>query len=193
MRTVQALPRLRMQVAVGLATVLLATMPAAAVAGGHDDMEDTEGTEGTEPLSGPCLYDITTETGMPHLEESLRYAVVRQRSCLDPRDLSRAFWMLDHVSLQDCRLAKTAQAQSSARYELRCDGGHGTSGHARWEIGPERLRGTLDVKLGGKNMTFYQRILARRVGQCPDQPAAPEGPDRPGRADAPASFSCSFR
>jgi hypothetical protein len=68
--------------------------------------------------------------------------------------------MLDDVSLQDCRLVKAAQARNSARYDLYCTGGHGTSGEARWDIEPGQLRGTLDVKLGGKNMTFYQRVVA---------------------------------
>jgi hypothetical protein len=138
----------------------------------------------------PRLYDVATETGMPHLEESLRYAVVRQRRCLDPRDLSRAFWMLDDVSLQDCRLEKTAQDDESAGYELRCDGGHGTTGSARWQIGPAWLRGTLDVRLGGKNMTFYQRVVAQAVtGDQLDR----ERPEGGGRIEAASSFSCSAR
>ena len=174
MQATRALRHLRMRVAAALAAMRLATvlrtatvlctatmtfaaMPSFALAAGQ---------EVTKPLPGQHLYEITTETGMPHLEESLRYAVVKERSCLDSRDLSRAFWMLEDVSLQDCRLIKTSQTESGARYDLRCDGGHGTSGSARWEIGPERLRGTLDVKLGGKNMTFYQRVVARAVEEC---------------------------
>jgi hypothetical protein len=27
--------------------------------------------------------------------------------------------------------------------------------------------GTLNVKLGGKNMTFFQRMTAKLLGQCP--------------------------
>jgi hypothetical protein len=27
--------------------------------------------------------------------------------------------------------------------------------------------GQLDVKLGGKNMTFFQRVTAKPLGQCP--------------------------
>lgn len=126
------------------------------------------------PAAGPAdapppplrLYEVTTETGMPHLEDNLRYAVVRQRRCLDPQDLSAAFWMLDDVSLQDCRLEKTAQRDDQASYALRCTGGYGTTGAAEWQIGSTGLRGTLDVRLGGKNMTFYQRILAVPVGEC---------------------------
>lgn len=122
--------------------------------------DSVAGPDGAQASSATRRYAITTETGMPHLEESLRYAVRREMRCLDPHDLSAVFWMLDDVSLQDCRLVKAAQARDSARYDLLCTGGHGTSGTARWDIQPGRLRGTLDVKLGGKNMTFHQRVVA---------------------------------
>jgi hypothetical protein len=112
------------------------------------------------------LYEVTTDTGMPHLEENLRYARKLEKRCLDLRDLSGAFWMLGDVSLQDCRLVKTSEAPGSAVYALSCVGGHGTTGHAAWQLDPERIAGTLDVRLGGKNMTFYQRITARPVGEC---------------------------
>jgi hypothetical protein len=118
------------------------------------------------PLS-PGLYEVTTETGMPHLEENLRYAVVTEQRCMDPEDLSAAFWMLERESLQDCRLSKVTQQSDAASYALICTGGHGTVGNAQWRFEPQSLTGTMSVKLGGKNMTFYQRIVAKRLGQCP--------------------------
>jgi hypothetical protein len=150
---------------VGSALLLATPAPLA-----HADATAQRVAMASTPL--PRLYDVSTETGMPHLEENLRYAVVRQRRCLDPDDLSRAFWMLDDVSLRDCRLQKTESSERSARYELRCQGGHGTTGHAQWQIAPDQLRGTLDVKLGGKNMTFYQRIVAQAIASPGADPAA---------------------
>lgn len=114
-----------------------------------------------------ALYEVTTETGMPNLEENLRYAARTDRRCLDPQDLSTVFWMLRHESLQDCRLQKAAQRDATASYLLVCTGGHGTMGDAQWRFDPESLRGTMTVKLGGKNMTFYQRVVAKPVGRCP--------------------------
>jgi len=115
----------------------------------------------------PRLYEMTTETGMPNLEENLRYAVVTEQKCLSTDDLSDAFWMLKDVSLQDCRLVKTSEDEKNASlYLLKCDGGHGTTGGARWQLGPDVIAGTLNVRLGGKNMTFYQRITAKPLGAC---------------------------
>ena len=124
--------------------------------------------------AAPRLFDMTTETGMPHLEENLRYAVVSERRCIGEADLATAFWMLRDVSLQDCTLqrepgstaATGGEAGADRRYVLACTGGHGTTGNAHWKIEENALTGTLNVRLGGKNMTFYQRITARPVGAC---------------------------
>ena len=112
------------------------------------------------------LYEMTTETGMPHLEENLRYAVRNETRCMNTHDLSAVFWMLKDVSLQDCALVKATEDADSAVYSLKCDGGHGTTGDARWQLAPDVITGTLKVRLGGKNMTFYQRITAKPVGDC---------------------------
>ncbi len=113
------------------------------------------------------LYEVTTDTGMPHLEENLRYARKVESRCLDVGDLSREFWMLDDVSLKDCKMIKTTENPDAAVYLLSCVGGHGTTGQATWQLGSDRVRGTLDVRLGGKNMTFYQRVTAKLLGRCP--------------------------
>jgi hypothetical protein len=113
------------------------------------------------------LYQVTTETGMPHLEENLRYATTRERRCLAHQDLATAFPVLHHVALADCRLDHEARQDETISYVLACEGGHGTTGEARWRLGPEMVEGLLQVKLGGKNMTFYQRVTATPLGDCP--------------------------
>jgi hypothetical protein len=112
------------------------------------------------------LYEVTTATSMPHLDESLRYATRTEARCIDIRDLSGEFWMLREVSLQDCRLVKASESADAAGYLLVCDGGHGTTGTAAWQLGRGAIAGTLNVRLGGKNMTFYQRITAKPIGRC---------------------------
>lgn len=113
------------------------------------------------------LYDVTTETGMPHLEENLRYAITRTRQCLSRDDLAAAFPILSHQSLAGCKLEEHSHDDDIVSYDLVCDSSAGTTGSATWEIGKHVLRGTLEVKLGGKNMTFFQRVTATRVGECP--------------------------
>lgn len=115
----------------------------------------------------PRLYEIVAETAMPHLEENLRYATTREQRCLDESELWSAFPVLHHAALKDCRLGEEDRQQDTLSYTLICNGGHGTTGRATWQLGRTQNTGTLTVKLGGKNMTFYQRVTARALGECP--------------------------
>ncbi|MFL6547477.1 MAG: DUF3617 domain-containing protein [Povalibacter sp.] len=117
------------------------------------------------------LYEVITEIGMPHLEENLRYAVTRETRCFTNEDLASAFPILSHASLADCKLQHESWNGDVLSYLLVCDGGHGTSGSASWQIDEHLIVGTLNVKLGGKNMTFFQRVTARPLGQCPHSPS----------------------
>jgi hypothetical protein len=107
------------------------------------------------------LYEVVTETGMPHLEENLRYAVTRENRCLTEEQLASAFPILRHASLADCKLRHESRHGDDVSYLLVCAGGHGTTGNASWRVGEQSIVGTLNVKLGGKNMTFYQRVTAK--------------------------------
>lgn len=112
------------------------------------------------------LYEVVTETGMPHLEENLRYAVTRETRCLSDEDLSSVFPILAHASLAGCSLRPEGREGETISYRLVCEGGQGTTGHATWQLAERTLYGTLNVKLGGKNMTFFQRVTATVVGEC---------------------------
>jgi hypothetical protein len=113
------------------------------------------------------LYDVIIETGMPHLEENLRYTTTHQRSCISPNDLATEFPILNHPTLAGCTLGGGARKGETVRFGLSCDDRHGTTGTAVWHIDKQRIRGRLDVKLGGKNMTFSQTVTARVIGDCP--------------------------
>lgn len=116
------------------------------------------------PIDG--LYDITIETSMPHLEENLRYTTERDRRCLTRAEVLTIFPTLRSSSLADCRFADERRNDDTVTWALLCTGGHGTTGSAIWRFNPPHLVGQLNVKLGGKNMTFYQRATLKRVGAC---------------------------
>jgi hypothetical protein len=95
---------------------------------------------------------------MPHLEENLRYATTREQRCVNLDDLDSLFPILRHPSLEGCHL--------DDRYRLVCANPQVASGVARLETAGERIAGTLEVKMGGKNMTFSQRVAAVRQRDC---------------------------
>jgi hypothetical protein len=115
----------------------------------------------------PRLYRVTTETGLPHLEENLRYATTRADVCLGARQLPTAFPLLQHDALAGCALGGAADDGDTVTFALRCAAGNETTGSATWRFSDGRVHGTLDVRLGGKNMTVYQRVSGRLVGECP--------------------------
>jgi hypothetical protein len=104
---------------------------------------------------------------MPHLEENLRYAVTRTNQCLTRENLASAFPVLQHPSFAGCRLREQSQDEDTIAYLLLCESSSGTTGTAKWHLGDRLIRGTLDVKLGGKNMTFSQRVTGTPMGKCP--------------------------
>jgi len=114
----------------------------------------------------PGTYEITVETTMPHLEENLRYATTRERRCLRDDELSSVFTILQHTSLAGCKLVGENRRDDTLRYLLVCENPQVATGTARFETDPLRIIGVLEVKMGGKNMTFAQRIRATRTGEC---------------------------
>ena len=115
----------------------------------------------------PGTYEVVVETVMPHLEENLRYATVREVRCVLSGDLAALFPVLKHDSLAGCSLDDASLRDDSIRYRLVCRQPDVASGSAWLRSGADRFDGVLQVKMGGKNMTFEQRIRATRQGECP--------------------------
>jgi hypothetical protein len=111
-------------------------------------------------------YEIVAQTVMPHLEENLRYAKTRERRCLHSDDVSQLFPILRHSSLEGCTLGDSRGHDNTLRYVLVCARPDVASGEARLNIHSGRVSGILEIKMGGKNMTFAQRIDALRQGEC---------------------------
>jgi hypothetical protein len=119
-----------------------------------------------EPGAAAALYEVTTELGMPHLEENLRYSITHENRCLTRDELHHLFPILGHPALGGCRLGEETRQDESSSYPLVCEGNHGTSGTAVWRSGEHKTTGQLTIRLGGKNMTFYQRVTAIPKGRC---------------------------
>ena len=114
----------------------------------------------------PGTYEIIAEIAMPHLEENLRYATTRERRCLRGHELSSVFPILQHPSLEGCKLGDESRRGDAIRYLLVCASPQVATGVARLNAGPGRVAGVPEIKMGGKNMTFAQRIAAVRQGEC---------------------------
>ena len=104
---------------------------------------------------------------MPHLEENLRYAITREEKCLSEDELFVRF--------------PGAASRGAPGLQARSGESRGTASlipaglrRRPWDDrrapsgvwAEHQLRGRLDVKLGGKNMTFYQTVTALPLGAC---------------------------
>lgn len=103
---------------------------------------------------------------MPNLEENLRYTATRERRCLRNHELAAVFPILRHPSLAGCKLGDESRRGDTIRYLLVCASPQVATGVARLDAGAGRVAGILEIKMGGKNMTFTQRIEAVRQGEC---------------------------
>ena len=121
---------------------------------------------GANEAVDPGIYEITAETLMPHLEDNLHYAIRRERRCLRGEDLPSIFPILRHESLKGCKLGGESRRGDAIRYLLACEHPEVATGTARLDADSSRIKGLLEVKMGGKNMTFSQRIEATRLGDC---------------------------
>ena len=115
----------------------------------------------------PRLYDLVVTTQMPHLDENLRYTKTREKRCLGREDFTSAFPILRHPALQGCTLRnETRDADDNLVYELTCEGKQASTGIAAWHLTNSGIVGVLSVKMGGKNLTFGQRIDGTPIGGC---------------------------
>ena len=126
---------------------------------------------GAEPSAHS--YQIAATMVMPHLDE-MRRQVVQHTRCVKDENPSGLFPVLEQHALRGCRLdypkieSKTAGKADGTRrdYVLVCASARVASGTASIDDKGQNLVGTLAVKMGGKNMTFSQRVEAQRGATC---------------------------
>jgi len=111
-------------------------------------------------------YLVKAQIIMPHLESNLRYANTQSSQCLGRQDASNLFPILDHVSFTGCALVGTQPNVENQTFDLVCANPEAATGSVRFIIDQDVFRATLNIKMGGKNMKFSQRVFGRRVGDC---------------------------
>ncbi len=111
-------------------------------------------------------YEIKSTTVMPHLDE-MRRNVKQQRICVPNLDVAYLFPVLRYAAFEGCRVEKLANTDDG-QYDLDCPGPNGANGSISLKAHHALLRGHLETKMGGKNMTFSQFIEAKHLGPCPD-------------------------
>lgn len=123
------------------------------------------GAETTVPLAG--RYVLAVQMILPHLEE-MRRITVRDERCLAAGQVAGLFPVFDQPALHGCKLDYPKRGAEGTDYVLVCESARVATGTARVIAAEDgAIFGLLEVKMGGKNMTFTQRSVAERLGECP--------------------------
>ena len=112
----------------------------------------------------PGLYAVKSQMVMPHLDEMRRIIKQEQQCVID--DPASLFSVLRQGALHGCKLGYPKKTAQSMNYVLVCQTAMVATGHIAVEPQREAFIGTMEIKMGGKNMTFTQRIEATRLGDC---------------------------
>lgn len=163
-------PRMRLALSAALITALF-TASGAQAATATD-----AGAAPTAPFAAG-RYRVTSQLLMPHLDE-MRRTSSNSEACLAPSAPEALFPVFAQYALGGCRLGYPKASADGVDYVLVCASARVASGTAHLARGDTAVVGTLAVKMGGKNMTFTQRVVAERMGDCAAGEAAAALPDR---------------
>lgn len=113
----------------------------------------------------PGVYEISAQTVMPNLE-AMRRNTVTHKQCLNGEKLTLLFPVMSQRALTSCDLGYVNRVDDVFRFTLNCADARVATGTAELRMTPDQLVGKLNVKMGGKNMTFSQLVKAKRTADC---------------------------
>jgi hypothetical protein len=110
-------------------------------------------------------YAIHSNMVMPHLDE-MRRIIAEDSRCLAKDNAPALFPVMRQPALRGCTFGFGEVRDQSLHYVLVCQTALVATGTAELTRRGGRIIGNLVVKMGGKNMTFAQRVEAVRAGDC---------------------------
>lgn len=122
----------------------------------------------TTTAQPPGEYRIEAQIDMPHLRDNLKGTDTTDLVCVERAgDL---FPALSNPVFAQCNLGREERLGRDSLRLLTCSGAGGTAGAALVRRDSDEVQAVLVVRMGGKNMTFSQRVQGQRRGTCPAAP-----------------------
>ncbi len=111
-------------------------------------------------------YEVTVRLALPNVEDTRVSKTVR--NCITANGSgSRGLGVLgDNNPLSACPVRNVRGQQKELRFDIVCPGSNAAIGMARFTLAPTGFEGSIDIKMGGKNMTMSERQVGRRIGDC---------------------------
>lgn len=116
----------------------------------------------------PGLYEIEVQVELPNILHPAHN--VSSTRCITRDDLLRhdPFQIESKTPLANCRRTPICMGGTHAGFEVLCDGGSGGMASGRFTLSKSRFTGTIEMNMGGKNMTVVERQTGTRIGDCRD-------------------------
>jgi hypothetical protein len=120
----------------------------------------------SDTFPDPGLYRVEVRIALPNVQESAEPMIVTR--CIDSTALKsgQAFFVLSENPLAHCDLLDYAVNRGTATYRIACPGPNRGRALAVFQTTHNAWRGSIEMNLGGKNMTMSETQSARRIGEC---------------------------
>jgi hypothetical protein len=120
-----------------------------------------------DPLLAPGLYQVEVRLTLPNVQNVAAPVVVTR--CIRPSDLESgaAFAILSKNPLRTCELLDYQVTGGTASYRIACPGPNRGKAVALFDTAATTYRGSINMNMGGKNMTMSETQAGTRIGNCP--------------------------
>ena len=120
-------------------------------------------------------YELIANVVLPNLQDHLTGSETRQKRCLHQQPASDLFPLLKHPSFTGCTLkngTSKKQANNNIKnynFQLICINNDAATGTASILVEQGQFSAQLNVKMGAKNMTMTQNLVAKKISGCEQQ------------------------
>jgi hypothetical protein len=115
----------------------------------------------------PGLYQVEVRITLPNVQDAAAPVFVTR--CVSPDNLKsgQAFFVLSDNPLRNCDLPDYQVTDGAATYRIVCPGPNRGKAVAVFETTATTYRGSINMNMGGKNMTMSETQAGKRIGNCP--------------------------
>ena len=124
------------------------------------------GSDAAKSLLTPGLYRVEVRIGLPNVQDTAAPMVLTRCIATDDLESGQAFFVLSDNPLKNCELLDYQPTGDTATYRILCQGPNMGSAVAVFDTTDRSYHGTINMNMGGKNMTMSETQFGKRIGDC---------------------------
>ena len=115
----------------------------------------------------PGLYEIEVRIDLPNVQNAAAPMVLTR--CVGSADVEsgKTFFVLSDNPLKNCPLLDHQVTADTVTYRILCPGPNMGSAVGVFDFTGSAYRGSIEMNMGGKNMTMSGTQVGKRIGECP--------------------------